>query len=138
MQGIRPDAGQGLIDSEYANGIAEGQNASVKSSLTAYAGGGQANATQIPPRAALVRVGTVASAADSVKLPFALKGQVIWIVNDTANAMDVFAKSQTNRVTGTTDTINALANGTVLSIAAGGRALFFCPKDGKWFAIVSA
>lgn len=137
-KGIQPDAGFGLVDSARINGIEQGENSSYKSTLTANSGGGQANATQIPPAAQMVRVSTVAVAADSVKLPFAIAGAMKLVVNDTLNAMDVFAKNGTNRLTGTTDTINALANGVALSIAAGGRAMFFCPKDGKWFAVVSA
>lgn len=138
MLGIQPDAGLGLFDSERAKGIEQGVNASYKATLTAFATGGQANATQIPPAAQLVRVSTVGTAADSVKLPFAEAGTVKIVWNDTANAVAVFAKNGTNRKTGTTDTINALASATALSVAGGGRAMFFCPKDGKWAAIVSA
>ena len=138
MLGIQPDAGLGLVDSERVKGIEEGANASVKSTLTAQADGTQANATTIPPAAQLVRVNTVAGAADSVKLPFAIAGAVKLIANDSAAQLAVFARNGTNRATGTTDTINALANGTAFAIAAGGRAAFFCPVNGKWFAILSA
>lgn len=137
-KGTQQDYDFGLLDGNRQKGIEEGVNNSYKSTLVANAGGGQANATQIPPTAQFVRVSTVATAADSVKLPFAQAGSCKLIFNDTANAVAVFAKNGTNRLTGSTDTINALASATALSIAAGNRALFFCAANGKWGAIVSA
>lgn len=137
-KGIAQDYNFGLLDGERQNGIEQGVNNSYKSTLTANAGGGQANATQIPPNAQLVRLSTVATAGDSAKLPFAEAGTVKLIVNDTANSANLYAKNGTNRKTGTTDTINNAANGTAYALAAGKSAILFCPAHGEWFALLSA
>lgn len=138
MLGIQPDAGLGLVDSQRVSGIEQGANATYKATLTAQADGTQANATTVPPAAQLVRVNTVAGIDDSVKLPFANAGAVKVIVNDSANQLAVFARNGTNRATGTTDTINALANNVAYPIPAGGRAMFFSPVNGRWFTVLSA
>lgn len=136
--GIQQDYNFGLLDGQRQQGIEQGANNTYKSTLIAFAGGGQANATQIPPSAQLVRVSTVATGADSVKLPFALAGMAKLVVNDTANSMNLYAKNGNNRKTGVPDTINSVAAGTAYAVAAGVSVLFFCPVDGEWFALKSA
>jgi hypothetical protein len=101
---------------------------SVSDSLTAFAGGGQASATALT--AYINRVTTVATAADSVKLPSATAGADVIVINATANSMNVFP------VTGSY--INALSVNTALAVAAGKTVHFVCPVAGRWYAIVSA
>lgn len=101
---------------------------SVQSPLTAYAGGGQANATQI--NSANAQVDTVATAADSVKLPPAVPGMRIFVTNTTATSMQVFGT--------TPDTINAVATGTGVAQAANKSAWYVCTSAGKWFRDLSA
>lgn len=100
--------------------------------VTAFAGGGQASATQLTT--SNNRVPTVATAADSVKLPLAVAGQTIHLVNGHAtNSMQVFG--------GGTDTINDVATGTGVAQAAGKAATYFCTKSapaGLWYRVLSA
>lgn len=96
----------------------------------ALVGGGQTGAPEIRPQS-ITRVTTVATAADSVKLPPAIPGTVCVVQNAAAaNAMGLFPSKG--------DAINAAAADAVLSIAAAGGGLFACPLAGKWFAIISA
>ncbi len=131
--GIAPNPNDGfeLLDGGWASGLSQGQN-QTNQSVTAHAGGGQANATKIQPAAALIAITAVATGADSVALPRAAKGQVKMVVNNTATSADIYAYP------GTTDTINAVATGTAYVLAAGKSALFFCPKNGVWGAILTA
>lgn len=65
-------------------------------SISAYAGGGQADATQINKGGTITfaRVTTVATAGDSVKLfaTFAI-GDTVVVLNDTANRLDLYPSS---------------------------------------------
>lgn len=85
--------------------------------------------------AGLTQVTTVATAADSVKLPLTTGqqggGLVYIVVNATANAMNVFPAQAA-------DTINALSGGTAFSVAAGKTVMFVVASDGKWYGILSA
>lgn len=113
----------GFVTTPMVSNVAEG--------LTAFAGGGQASATQIT--ATNNNVTTVATAADSVKLPLAKAGLVVRIQNSGANSMQVFGAG--------TDTINGVATATGVAQAAGKSAEFFCTVSapaGKWFRILSA
>ena len=101
---------------------------SIQAPLTAKAGGGQASATQI--NSANVQVDTVATAADSVKLPPAVPGMRIFVTNAAANSMQVFGTSP--------DTINAVATGTGVAHAGGKSAWYVCTSAGKWFRDLSA
>lgn len=76
--------------------------------LVARAGGGQALATQMDY--GLNTVTTVATAADSVKLPPAVAGASVFVRNNAANAMQVFGSG--------IDTINGVATATGVSQAA--------------------
>lgn len=102
---------------------------SVSGTLTAYAGGGQANGTALT--AYINRVTTVATAADSVKLPAGTAGGDVIVINAAAaNSMNVFPA--------TGEYINALSVNTALAVAAGKTVKFVCPVAGRWYAIVSA
>lgn len=137
-QGNEPNKGQGpaLQDSEWLRGLAGGLNRMFVS-LTAYAGGGQANGTNIGG-GELVELRTVATAGDSFQLPYALAGQTYKVWNSSANSANVFAKPTINKATGELDTINAGVNTDAYAVAAGKSVEFFCPRDGKWAALLSA
>ena len=94
--------------------------------LTAHAGGGQANALQLP--AFLNEVLVVASANDSVMLPPGFAGAAITVINSSANSMQVFGSN----IVGPGDTIAAhnsatqTATGTGVAQAAATIATYFC------------
>lgn len=97
--------------------------------LTAFAGGGQASAIQL--QYGVSRVTTVASAADSVKLPKAQAGMSITVINAAAaNAMNVFPSSG--------EVINALSADTALSVAANKAIVFTCAVNGTWNSNLTA
>lgn len=97
--------------------------------LTAFAGGGQASALQL--QYGISRVTTVASAADSVKLPKAQAGMSITVINAAAaNAMNVFPASG--------EAINALSADTALSVAANKTIVFSCAVNGTWNSNLTA
>ena len=119
--------GPGLQDMSLMCG---GGGYTFANTLTATAGGGRPNA--LPLTAAMNRVTTVATAADSVALPAAVGGQQLLIVNAAAsNAMQVFA------AVGTSDTINGVAAATGISVAAG-KALELVSFPGAWHGVLSA
>lgn len=95
---------------------------SSKSGIVAFAGGGQANATPLTSDNNIV--GTVATAADSVKLPAAVFGTSILVLNDTANSMNVFPQSG--------EAINAGAADAAIAQATKIGALYTCMKTGLW------
>jgi hypothetical protein len=103
---------------------------SVENGLTAHAGGGQANALQLSITATSHRVSTVASGADSVKLPAAVPGLIQYVFNSGANAMQVFGQS--------TETINDVASGTGVSVPAAKGAMFVCIATGAWYMVLGA
>jgi hypothetical protein len=98
--------------------------------LTATAGGTRAAALKLT--AAINRVATCATAADSVSLPPAVGGQTIYVFNNGAAAMQVFGDPATS------DTINAVAAGTGVSLAAGGKAIYAAHARGAWTQFLSA
>ena len=98
-------------------------------SITAHAGGTQALAT--PIRSACTLIAVCATAGDSVQLPPAVGGQLLWVTNAGAASAQVFA------YTGA-DTINGVANGTGIALAAGKSVTLMSPLAGAWFSILSA
>lgn len=102
--------------------------ASTADALTAFAGGGQASATQLAK--AINRVTIVATAGDSVKLPVSAAGMGVVVINASANAMDVFPSSG--------QAINALAADTAISVAANKTIKFYCAVTGTWNSILTA
>lgn len=135
--------GYALQDSAYINGLAGGNNRYVQS-VTAFAGGGAASATPIGTpnaqgiEAQLIELRTVASVADSVQLPAAVAGKVLDVFNASANSANAYANPNTNKATGSTDTINGSTTATAYAIAGGVSVRFFCPRDGIWAANKSA
>ena len=108
-------------------GIATGrwvrsQYGSVNSALTATPGGGQADAALLSRE--LNAVLTVATAADSVKVPPAVPGLVCHIVNKSANPMDVFPSSG--------DFLDVAAVNIQASLAAGAKITYRAIDGGTW------
>ncbi len=100
-----------------------------RDALTAFAGGGQGSALLLP--AIINRVTTVASAADSVKLPVSKPGMQITVINAAAaNSMNVFPQ--------TGESINALAANTAFAVVANKTVNFYCAVAGTWHAVLSA
>ena len=92
---------------------------SFRTPVTAFAGGGKANATRLFKEDTCVHVATVASGADSILLPAnPLPGQAHLITNNGASSMQVFGANS--------DTINAVATGTGVAQAAGITAMYIC------------
>lgn len=91
-------------------------------SLTAFAGGGQANATALGFGANVVT--TCATGGDSVKLPAGatVGGNVIHVKNLGAASCNVFPPSGGK--------INALATNTAIAVAAGSAMWFVSRNDG--------
>ena len=101
----------------------------VTDSVTATAGGGQANAVLI--NAMTTRVTTVASAADSIKLPVSSGGLFLTVANAAAvNSMNVFPQSG--------EQINALGVNTAFAVAAGKACFFVATSKGQWHSVLSA
>lgn len=82
--------------------------------LTAQADGTKANATALGY--GVNTLTTVAGAADSVLLPYAFPGAVVFIANTVATAIQVFGKG--------TDTIDGIATGTGIDQAASARGWY--------------
>jgi hypothetical protein len=101
---------------------------SSESGITAFAGGGQSSARALTKQ--VNSVDTVATAADSVRLPAATAGRVVYVINTTATSMQVFGAS--------TDTINGIATGTGVAQAAGKSATYVCAVAGAWYRVLSA
>ena len=121
---------QALQDGIWLRGIANGQNRSYVTNLTAHAGGTKAAALQLPAAVSFIEVTTVATDADSVLAPQASKGSMFALFNAGAHTLDVYARG--------TDTINLLATATAYALTTGQTALFFCATDGSWAAIKTA
>jgi hypothetical protein len=95
---------------------------SVQNGITAFAGGGQANARLLTRT--INRVTTVATIADSVKLPPATAGMRVVVINAGANSMNVFPS--------TGGIINALSANAAFAMAANKTAEFVCALAGTW------
>lgn len=103
--------------------------------LTAAADGLKADATQLGY--GVNTVTTVAGAADSVLLPYAYPGAVVFVENAVATAMQVFGKG--------TDTVDAVATGTGVAQGASKRCWYVGISGsgdgsdaGAWVSLVGA
>jgi hypothetical protein len=93
-------------------------------SLTAFAGGGQASATALTAEVNFVI--TVATAADSVKLPTAVLGKRIVVHNRGANSCNVYP------VTG--GAIDALGTNNAFALGAGTSKEFDGQTSTQWYS----
>lgn len=96
--------------------------------ITAHAGGTQAAALSLKSAYRFHNVTTVATAADSVKLPPARVGEFHFVKNSAAaNAMQVYGSG--------TDTIDSVATATGVSQLAGDGVLYVCIVNGDWLRL---
>lgn len=103
-----------------------GDSSSLVTGITAYAGGGQANATALTGR--WNNVTTVATAADSVKLPSATAGLTVTVRNGAANALAVFPD--------TGDAINALSANASITVPTLGIMTFTAINSTTWYSSI--
>ena len=98
--------------------------------ITARAGGGQANATPITTAITLIAI--CATAGDSVVLPPATGGQLLWISNGGAASAQIFS------ALGLGGTINGIAGTTGIALPAGKSLTLMSPLAQAWFGVLSA
>jgi hypothetical protein len=126
--GSAPTAGQ-VLTATSTSAVAFSSPFAVTGSITAFASGGQGSATQLSNVVNIVT--TVATIADSVKLPLASAwaGRVIVVKNTASNSMNLFP--------GTGDSINALAANAALAVA-GGTSVMLVPVSATNWQVVSS
>lgn len=107
-----------------------------KVGIVAGSGGGIANAVQL--NTGVNEVNTVGAAADSLKLPAAISGSQVWVINNAAaNSCSIYT-TQLNAVTGAADVVVPHGTGTAnaptaaTTLAAGHATLFVVSSLGKW------
>lgn len=122
------DFGMPSAPAKAIKDLEAGDGFSAKSGVVAHAGGGQASATQLDE--VFSSVDTVATAADSVKLPKAKAGMFRVAKNTSANSMNVYPA--------TGEAINALGANAAYAVATVKAVIFFCPVDGQWQTILTA
>jgi hypothetical protein len=96
--------------------------------ITATPGGTKAAARVLTKT--LNGISVCATAADSVLLPKAIAGSILFLTNYGAESAQVFGKG--------TDTINGVATATGVAQATGLSACYFCLTTGAWYRILSA
>lgn len=112
----------------YSEGLATGfggtglQTLSFSPTVTAFAGGGQASATQLTSM--ISRVSTVATQGDSVKLPPSSVGLAVTVINKGANPVQVYGNG--------TETINGIVTATGISQGVNTAAMYICSVSGNW------
>ena len=134
---ISVDATTGITHFANTNGnifdtavtLAGGLADSATDAQTAFGGGGQTSATLMP--SVVNRITTVVAAGDSVKLPPAVAGLSIILINSATSGftMQVFGSG--------TDTINDVATATGVSQPVNDTAVYWCAKGGaagKWYS----
>lgn len=106
-----------LVGGDDINNIVSQLN-SAKDGIAAGVGGTQALATQLG--SSVNNVATVATAADSVKLPKGFPGLEVWVANEDADSLQVFTFAA-----GTIDTVNGATTGVA---QAQGTKVYKCMK----------
>jgi hypothetical protein len=125
----RLQPGQRLADDDALNVAMATPQWQTNPGITALAGGARNSSTPILSLGAN-SVTTVASGADSVILPSAVAGSVVFVANAGASAMQVFGNGS--------DTINGTAGATGISVANAKRILFVAVTNGVWFSLLTA
>src|SRR5258708_2146908 len=92
--------------------------------ITAFAGGGQASATQLT--AEVNRITTVANIGDSVKLPASIAGLSIVVINHGGKQGQVYGSGA--------DTINDVAAATGVPQMNGSTTIYVCATAGAWYS----
>ena len=95
---------------------------SVEDGIVATAGGNQATAYKLT--AATNRIKVCALNGDSVALPPAIVGSRFVVINDGAATCQVYGSG--------TDTIDAVATATGVTVSNAKRAIFYCVANGLW------
>ena len=95
--------------------------------LTAHAGGTQAAALVLRSDCAFHDVATVATAADSVALPYPKAGDFHFVKNSGAASMQVYSV--------TPGTIDSVATATGVAQLAGDGVLYICAVDGNYIRL---
>lgn len=117
-----------LIANGFANPQATAVLGGVTSGLTAYATGGQANATALAN--SINVISTCATIGDSVKLPVADIGDELWVRNNGAASCDVFPQ--------TGGAINGGSANAAMAVANSKTAIFKSLGSGNWIAVLTA
>lgn len=125
----RVESGFRLFSGETLNAALATPQWQSNSDIVALAGGGLSANTPVLVNG-VNEVKTVASASDSVVLPPAAVGTVVFVANAGANAMQVFGNGS--------DTINGTAGSTGLSQASARSALYVAADAGQWYRLLSA
>ena len=123
-QPISLTSGPQLIAGDVVMGLAALTGLNASGPLTAHAGGTQALATQLVN--GLNEVGTTATNNDSVQLPLALPGTVVFVANSGAATLAVYGRY------GSSDTIDGTAGATGTTQTTGVDNLYFCAAAGRW------
>lgn len=115
---------QGSDAVAITGGAVSGTTTSFANAIIAHAGGGQGSAVALT--STINRVGTCATAGDSVLLPVAVPGlsNGVTVINDGAAACNVFPQ--------TGETINTLAANQAFSVPAGAVVVFFSTAATAW------
>lgn len=129
ITGTQPHSGFQMIDGDFVNGIAGGQNNTFQSGFTAT-GTTQATALQLPAATMLMEIDTTA-ASTGVNAPPALPGAEFNLYNNGASTLTVYPTVPNNPVTSAQDTINSATSVTIATHVA---MTFFCAKAGVWAA----
>lgn len=117
-------AGAGFWHAEVGFGYSGGLGTETsQDSITAFAGGGQTNATQITTQTN--RITTVVTAGDSIKLPPSAPGLELTIVNHGGNPVQIFGTG--------TDTVNDSPTATGVSQLSNSTVIYFCVSSGAWY-----
>jgi hypothetical protein len=125
----RLEPGKRLADDDALNTALATPQWQTNTGITALAGGSRTGAPVLVLGSN--EVTTVASGADSVVLPVAVPGSVVFVVNATAStSMQVFANGS--------DTINGTAGATGVAQAGSKSALYVAADLGQWYRILSA
>ena len=124
----RLEPGKRLADDDALNTALATPQWQTNTGITALAGGGRTGAPVLVLGSN--EVTTVASGADSVVLPVAVPGSVVFVVNATATSMQVFANGS--------DTINGTAGATGVAQAGNKYALYVAADLGQWYRILTA
>ena len=118
-----------MMDGSAMNAALAADITSSEDGITATAAGNQATARLLT--AVLNRLSVVATNGDSVKLPLGLvSGQYAIIINDGVANAQVYGSG--------TDTIDAVATATGVTLSAGKRGFFWCLTPGLWQSMAGA
>lgn len=100
----------------------------VQDGIVAFAGGGQASATQLSFLNS--RIATVATIADSAKLLLSAPSLAMTVTNAAANSANIFPAVG--------DQINTLGANAAFALAGGKTVLFISYTAGQWHTLLSA